>query len=314
MVKKKTSVKKAKKSGIKTVKKSKKSIAEKLKIKKISSRKKSGKKTRTKSSVKKTSKPPHKPVSLDFLHNLLEKFGKKKEMGSVESPKETRDMSHITKTVRCEDIMVRNPVTIDAELPLSKAFELLEKHKLRSIIVVEKDVPVGIIDELMIVAFLSSFVQMVPGALSENKEELNKISMRPVSSAMTKIEHFVKKNTPLEIGIKLMNSYKIDQLPVVDNNRVVGSLLEENVLSFIEKQVNEQKIIESSVIETGIDKLLDMINASGELNTKDAAGILKTSVAEIEKWGRILQAHNLIDIDFSTVGIVKLVKKEEKAV
>ena len=179
---------------------------------------------------------------------------------------------------------------------------------------VEKDVPVGIIDELMIVAFLSSFVQMVPGALSENKEELNKISMRPVSSAMTKIEHFVKKNTPLEIGIKLMNSYKIDQLPVVDNNRVVGSLLEENVLSFIEKQVNEQKIIESSVIETGIDKLLDMINASGELNTKDAAGILKTSVAEIEKWGRILQAHNLIDIDFSTVGIVKLVKKEEKAV
>lgn len=286
--------------------------------KKASSIKKTVKKPTKKEVVKKSKGASKKPISkqlnMGFFQVLVERFSKKKESSAEAAPEEKRDMTHITKTVRCEDIMVRNPITIDSELPLSSAFELLEKHKLRSIIVVENDAPVGLIDELMIIAFFSSFVQMEPGSLEANREELNNLSRKPVSSAMTRMEQFIKKNTPLEAGIRLMNSYKVDQLPVVENNKVVGSLLEENVLSFIEKQVNEQKIVESSIIETGIDKLLDMVNASGTLSTKDAASILKTSVADIEKWARILQSHKLIDIDFSTVGVVKLVKKRETSV
>ncbi len=283
------------------IKKQKKTI-KKSKAPKKKIRKKKVVKSKKKETKKKLKLPK---LNLDFFKKIL---GASKE---VKEKKEIPQLSGISKSIIVEDIMVRNPISVESKDSLLRAFELLEKYRLKSIIVTENGEPIGIIDEQSILSFFSSFVKMEIGSLEENKNKLDKLSKQPVSVAMTRIHQFVTKTTPLEEAIKIMNSYKLDQLPVVEKGKLIGSLLEENVLRFIEKQIAEQRITKSEVLQTGIDKLLDLVNAHKEISSKEAADILKVSISEIEKWARILQQHGSIDIDFSTVGMIKLRKKEK---
>ena len=88
----------------------------------------------------------------------------------------------------------------------------------------------------------------------------------------------------------------------------------DHILEFIEKSATEKEIVGREVLETGIDKLLDLVESQKEISSKEAAEILKMPLSEVEKFARILREHGLIDIDFSTIGTIKLIKKEREEV
>ncbi|MCD6575955.1 MAG: CBS domain-containing protein [Nanoarchaeota archaeon] len=256
----------------------------------------------------KSVKKKQKKISKGIIEHLTKKL-----KGGIE--KKEIKTNHISKAIIVEDLMLRNPITTTSNTPLLEAIELLTKYKLRSIIVVEDKTPVGILTEEGVIEYISSFVNVKEETLEENTKKLERLLKKPVSSVMIKIDKFVKKTTPVEAAVKIMNSYEIDQLPVVNkNNELVGTIMLDHILEFIEKSATEKEIVGREVLETGIDKLLDLVESQKEISSKEAAEILKMPLSEVEKFARILREHGLIDIDFSTIGTIKLIKKEREEV
>ena len=273
----------------------------KRKAKKTTKKKKPAKKKTTK---KKTIKKSEK----GFFEKFFEKLKKRK----VEEKKEVKEIKkpHFIKTVLVKDLMVRNPITVNIKDTIADAFELIDKYKVDGVIVVENKQPIGVICDSNILELFSNWINLEKGAIEENKEKLEKLSKQPVSIAMIKLHEFLEPHEPVENAIKKMQMLKVKILPVVENNKLVGAILEDDILAYINRKIEEEKIMEEEVMETGIDKLYELILERKQITATEAAKLLKINTATVEKWARILQDHGLIEIDFSTVGTIKLIKKE----
>ena len=280
-----------KRSKSKQIKRSEKIEVKKVKSKPVKTRKKSFKR------------------QLEFLKKLINKYkvGYKRE-----KVKKTKlEVDRLKKTIYVKDIMTKNPVTINFNEPISHAFELMEKYGLYNLIVTKNNMPIGVIDDYDITTFLSSFVDMKKGAIEGNKKKIEGLLRKPISAAMNKVGISIGKMAPLEEAIRLINVQKMKLLPVVDGKKLVGVLQERDILNLLEKETESQESIKSKILETGIDKLLDLINKYDSITSKDAASSLGVSTSKIEKWARILQSHELIDIDFSKIGVIRLIKKKK---
>jgi len=248
-----------------------------------------------------------KPKSKEWFRFLSEKIKKKSD------EKKEIKYDHMIKTIIAEELMLRNPITIEASEPLEKALQLLSKYKLKSIIVVDNKKPIGLVNENKIFSLVSSSIDMKEGISEKNLKKFDKLLKIPIADITISIDQPIKKTNSLEEAIKIMNLYGIDQIPIVnENGELIGTLLEEDILRFIEKSVSEQKLIKKDVIETGIDRLFELISREGSITSKEAAKRLNIPLSEVEKFGRILESHGLINIDFSTIGSIKLIKKERE--
>jgi CBS domain-containing protein len=93
---------------------------------------------------------------------------------------------------------------IDPKLSLKKAAEAMSKYNIGSLVVVEKNKPVGIITDKDII---------------QNIDHLDK----KVFSAMTKNVITINKNAEFDEAAALMDVRKVKRLPVVtDNGKLVG--------------------------------------------------------------------------------------------
>ncbi len=288
--------------------------------KKIIKKKVLKQKTAKKRTTKKRAKPKikvvkkkqqRKNIHLKIKKDVIEHISK-----SLSEKHERRKIgAHISKKILVDDLMLRNPITLPKNAPLVDAVGLLHKYKLRSIIIVDDKKPIGILSEDGILSAITSSVNIKEKPIEENPKELEKVLKHTVSSVMVKMDKHVKKTTPVETAVKIMNSYELDQIPVVNNNNeLIGTLLLDNILEFMDRDVIKKEIVEKEVIETGIDKLLDYIESQKEITTKEAAEALKMPLSDVEKFARILKDHDLIDIDFSRIGTIKLIKKEREEV
>ena len=75
--------------------------------------------------------------------------------------------------------------------------------------------------------------------------------------------------------------------------------------------------IEGSIIETGVDKLVNLVKQRGRISVKDAAGELGVSTTVIQEWVDFLEDEGIIGVEYSltTPYLVekKLTKKEVEA-
>lgn len=250
-----------------------------------------------------------KKSHLDFLKDILTRNRNIKE--NAPSKLANIAVDKLEQRAYVEDVMTKNPVAINYRDSLSTAFEYMLKYKLDSLIVTKKDEPIGIISERDILSFISSSIKLDETKIENDGARIAKILGKRVEAAMNEKYASVEKTAPLEKAIELMGANSLSILPVVEGKHLVGVILEEDILNFIENRNLPQENIKEDSIETGIDKLLDLINKYGEITSKDAAESLGENPSKIEKWARILQSHNLIDIDFSKIGVIKLIKKEK---
>jgi acetoin utilization protein AcuB len=121
--------------------------------------------------------------------------------------------------MKIKNWMKSNPKTIHRTALLQEASDLMKKHSIRHLPVVEDDQLVGFITESDLRQF--SFPSMV--------EEI------PVHQVMVLNPITVNANASIETAARLIHDYKIGGLPVLDKKKLVGIITASDLLSaFIE--------------------------------------------------------------------------------
>jgi CBS domain-containing protein len=108
------------------------------------------------------------------------------------------------------DVMTKNVITIESFAPVKEAAELMDKHDIGCLIVVNKEKPVGIITER----------DMLKRVLLQFKDpritRVNDIMSTPIIAS--------SPETDLREAVRLMNERRIKKLAVVEDELLVGLL------------------------------------------------------------------------------------------
>lgn len=122
-------------------------------------------------------------------------------------------MSHgkkkeVDMTLKVEDVMVKEVITIDEELTIKEAAEIMNKFEIGCVIAVRKGKAMGIVTER----------DMLKRVVGEGKDA----SAMKVKDVMTSPLVVAEPTMDLAEAVKLMFQMKIKKLPVVDGKRLVG--------------------------------------------------------------------------------------------
>jgi CBS domain-containing protein len=121
-------------------------------------------------------------------------------------PPEEKKESRIS--LKVEDVMVREVVTIDENSTVREAAEVMNKFEIGCLIAVKKGKAIGIITERDLLK------RVVAEAKNANKTKVKDVMSSPLV--------VVEPNMELEEAVKLMFQMKIKKLPVVEEKRLVG--------------------------------------------------------------------------------------------
>jgi response regulator of citrate/malate metabolism len=131
-------------------------------------------------------------------------------------------------------------------------------------------------------------------------------SMKSEFRGQFKIEYPVSETTlPKEIDAK---KTIIDQI----KRRGMGRFADK--ISVKQEQEKQQKdVAEGKVVETTIDKLFNLVDKRDKVKINDAlAKELGISKERIEEWAVILEEHNLVSINYPTIGEPDITRKHKK--
>jgi acetoin utilization protein AcuB len=123
------------------------------------------------------------------------------------------------------------PVTIGSGESLQQAIDLLHKHNIRELPVVDKGGLVGIVTDRDVREICPSYP-----LFRDAREILRYQQNLKVAQAMTVEPLVVSPDAPLAEAAKLLYTYRIGSLPVVEDGKVVGVVSVTDILkSFIEQ-------------------------------------------------------------------------------
>ena len=111
-------------------------------------------------------------------------------------------------SLKVEDVMVRDVVTIDENSTVREAADVMNKFEIGCLIAVKKGKAVGIITERDLLK------RVVAEARDVNKTKVKNVMSSPLV--------VVEPSMDLEEAVKLMFQMKIKKLPVVEEKRLVG--------------------------------------------------------------------------------------------
>jgi CBS domain-containing protein len=111
-------------------------------------------------------------------------------------------------SLKVEDVMVKEVVTIDENSTVKEAAEIMNKFEIGCLIAVRKGKAMGIITERDLLK------RVVAEAKDANKTKVKDVMSSPLVVVEPKMD--------LEEAVKLMFQMKIKKLPVVDGKRLVG--------------------------------------------------------------------------------------------
>ena len=121
-------------------------------------------------------------------------------------------------------------ITVTSEDSLQSAIDLLAKHNIRELPVVENGSLIGIVTDRDLRQVSPSY------PLFRDQQEIQyHLRNIKVASAMTADPLVVSPKTPLVEAAKLLHAYRIGSLPVVEKGKVVGIISVTDLLKvFIE--------------------------------------------------------------------------------
>ena len=128
-------------------------------------------------------------------------------------------MAKATKFLTVGDYMSVDPVTVAPTDSLQRVIELLRRRDIRAVPVVEDGKLVGIVTD-------RDVRQVAPAyPLFRDEEEIRRYTENlTVTAAMSADPMTVSPLTPLVEAAKILETYRISSLPVVEGFRVVGIL------------------------------------------------------------------------------------------
>ncbi|MCL6578832.1 MAG: CBS domain-containing protein [Candidatus Bathyarchaeota archaeon] len=119
---------------------------------------------------------------------------------------EKREESGVS--LKVEDVMVKEVITIDENATVKEAAEVMNKFEIGCLIAIRKGKAMGIITERDLLK------RVVADAKDANKTKVKDVMSSPLV--------VVEPTMDLEEAVKLMFQMKIKKLPVVDGKRLVG--------------------------------------------------------------------------------------------
>jgi IMP dehydrogenase len=115
--------------------------------------------------------------------------------------------NEVRKVKRSESGMIQDPVTLNENAVLADAFKIMKEYKIGGIPVVSND-------------------GQLKGIITNRDLRFQKDATRPVQAVMTKDNLITApKGTTLTQAEEILQNYKIEKLPVVDNNNVLIGLI-----------------------------------------------------------------------------------------
>ena len=121
-------------------------------------------------------------------------------------PREQEDESKVS--LKVEDVMVKEVITIDENSTVKEAAEVMNKFEIGCLIAIRKGKAMGIITERDLLK------RVVAEAKAANKTKVKEVMSSPLV--------VVEPSMELEEAVKLMFQMKIKKLPVVESKRLVG--------------------------------------------------------------------------------------------
>jgi acetoin utilization protein AcuB len=132
------------------------------------------------------------------------------------------------KTIRVADWMSEGVLAVETFDSIGIARELMAKHRVNQLPVLDNDVLVGIVtDRDLRDAYPTSM------AIAETKKIDEFAARYTVEEVMTHDVFTVEPQTPLKTAVTLLRRHRIGSLPVIENKSLVGIITRSDILDFI---------------------------------------------------------------------------------
>jgi acetoin utilization protein AcuB len=143
-------------------------------------------------------------------------------------------MAKVKKMLTVRDYMSIDPPTVAPNDSLQRVVELLRRRDIRSVAVLEGGKLIGIVTD-------RDVRQVAPGyPLLHDEAEIRRYSENlKVTAALTADPMTIAPNAPLVEAAKILETYRIGSLPVLDGGKLVGMLTVDDVLRAFVKQNQE---------------------------------------------------------------------------
>jgi len=134
----------------------------------------------------------------------------------------------ISQERRVRDWMTSNPITISGNTTLPEAYWLMLDNNIRRLLVVDKNLLVGIVtmDDLRS-SFHSEISTIIPFRFNEI------LSKMPVRQFMSKDPITIAPEANMIEAARKMLEHKISTLPVLDSGKVVGIITESDLFRIL---------------------------------------------------------------------------------
>ncbi|MBC7085142.1 MAG: CBS domain-containing protein [Methanomethylovorans sp.] len=148
--------------------------------------------------------------------------------------------------MQVKDIMNTDVIVCNPQTTISEASQLLKKHNISGLPVVEDGRVVGIVSEADLLKLLEvpehgglwlpSPFEIIEIPLrellnwEETKHMLNDIGSKPVSEIMQKKVHVISPEKSIYDAVKLITKHKINRLPVVKDDILVGIITRGDII------------------------------------------------------------------------------------
>jgi CBS domain-containing protein len=121
-------------------------------------------------------------------------------------------------SLKLEDIMVHNVVSVKGTMSVKNAVKLMNDHGIGSLVVIENGKPAGIVTER------DMLTRVLLTSKNPKKTKVSQIMSQPLIVGTTKMK--------LEEAVRLMIEHKIKKLPVTKDGNLVGLMTLTDVLHF----------------------------------------------------------------------------------
>lgn len=111
-------------------------------------------------------------------------------------------------SLQVKDVMVKDIITVQAEETVKKAAELMDKHNIGCLIVINFDNPIGIVTER----------DMLKKVVLERRDP-GRVKVGNIMSAPLITSH---PQADIRDAVRLMNERRIKKLPVIEDGKLIG--------------------------------------------------------------------------------------------
>lgn len=134
------------------------------------------------------------------------------------------------KQVPITEIMSKKPVTISPSKSLYDVEEMLNRHGIRHIPVVEGEQLIGVISR-------SDLLKISVTDLNDEEDDVESViyNMYTISQVMTKVPVFIDKNYTIKEAAELLIRQSFHSLPVVEEGKLVGIVTSKDLIRYLIK-------------------------------------------------------------------------------